>query len=155
VPTGYVAEMSVVGFRCSKDALACVVLDGTRDEPHLIEHHHIRVPKGSRGDQLVWVRKEVQEILHRTRPTAVAFKATEPIARTKDMGRAEVEGVLQEGVRDVGLDPARRTWAGIKADLGFDPPARYLPTVLEGDLAALPANRREAALAALSAIARA
>jgi hypothetical protein len=147
--------MPVIGFRCHKDALACVVLDGSVDEPQLLEQHFIRMPKAERAEQLVWLRQEIQEIIQRTTPSAVAFKSAEAIARRKDLGRAETEGVLQEAVRASGLLPHRRVWSQIKADLHFPKAARYLPSLLTGPLGTLPANRREAALAALAAFAHA
>jgi hypothetical protein len=36
--------VSVIGFRCFKDALAYVVLDGTPDVPEVIEHAVVRMP---------------------------------------------------------------------------------------------------------------
>ena len=113
------------------------------------------MPKTPRGDQLVWLRQEAQEIVQRVQPDAVSFKAAETLARTKDLGSEEAEGVLQEAVTASGLAPTRRIWSQVKADLGFPRPARYLPTVLTGSLADLPANRGEAALVALAALANA
>jgi hypothetical protein len=147
--------MAAIGFRCSKDAIAYVVVDGTSQDPVLVEHARIPFPAGSRTEQLLWVRMEVQEIVQRAQPTAVAFKATEPSARTKDLLRAEVEGVLQEAVGAEGLEALRRIKSQIRADVKFERPARYLETLLHGDLGDLPANRREAALAALAALAHA
>jgi hypothetical protein len=120
-----------------------------------VERQHLALPKGARSDQLVWVRKEVQEIIHRTQPTAIAFRCAESVAPTKDLARAEVEGVLQEAARSLGYDPARRMKKGIRADLGFERPAKYLNELLVGDLAELPVNQREAGLVALAALARA
>jgi hypothetical protein len=144
-----------VGFRCFKDAIAYVVVDGDLEAPILVEQHHTRLPTGSRGSQLVWVRMEVQEIIERAQPTAVAFKATEPVSRTRDLARSEVEGVLQEAVGSVGLEPLRRVKSQIRADLHFERSARYLESLLDGDFGSIPANRREAALAALSALSHA
>jgi hypothetical protein len=154
-PGRYGFGVPAVGFRCFKNAIAYVVLDGDVGNPTLVEHHHTRLPTSARAAQLVWVRMEVQEIIERAQPTAIAFKATEPVSRTKDLGRSEVEGVLQEAVGSAGLEPLRRVKSQIKADLTFERPARYLESLLEGDLRVIPANRREAALAALSALAHA
>jgi hypothetical protein len=144
-----------VGFRCHKDSIVYVVLDGDLSAPRVIEHRQTPMPRGDRPDQLVWLRQEVQEIVQRSRPSTVAFKAAEPVARTKDLGRAEVEGVLQEAVRTLDLLPLRRVKSQIKADLDFARPARYLSTLLTGELARLPTNRAEAALVALAALANA
>lgn len=144
--------MAVVGFRCHKDALTYVVLDGDRSDPRVLDHGSTRMPKSDRADQLVWLRQEVQEIMDRTDPAAVSFKPAETVARTRDLGRAEAEGVLQEAVRSRGLTPVRRLKSQIKADLGFPKPARYLESLLVGPLAHLPGNRHEAALVALAAL---
>jgi hypothetical protein len=147
--------VAVIGFRCYGDALAYVVLDGAVDDPVLVEHDHLRMPRGDRPQQLAWARKEVQEIAQRTAASGVAYKAAEPVARTKDLARAEAEGVLQEALADLGLTPIRRIKKQIKSDIGFAGPAGELEAALTGPLAELPANRREAALAALAAFAHA
>ncbi len=128
------------------------MLGGNADDLRLVEHHYTKMPKGKRGEQLVWLRQEIHEIIERTAPSAVAFKSAETVARTKDLGRAEAEGVLQEAVQAAGLQPLRRVWSQVKADLRFSREARYLPSLLTGPLADLPGNRREAALAALAAL---
>ena len=148
-------QMAAIGFRCHKDALAYVVADGTPNAPILLEHRYVRMPADDRPGQLVWARMEVQEILQRVAPVSVTFKAAEPISRTKDLGRAEVEGILQEAVRSFGLNPLRRIKSQIRSDLGFTRTARYLNEALLGDLADLPANQRDAGLAALAALANA
>lgn len=147
--------MTVVGFRCFKDSLSFVVLDGDAHMPRIVEAQRLAMPATSRSDQLVWVRKEVQEIIHRTNPTQIAFRCAEPVARTKDLARAEAEGVLQEAARAAGHDPVRRIKKQMRTDLGFERPAKYLDELLVGDLASLPSNQKEAALAALSALSRA
>jgi len=63
------------------------------------------------------VRREVIEILNRTRPTGAGFKGIEGSAQMKDTGRAEVEGVLQEAALSAGMPPLRRVKSQIKADV--------------------------------------
>jgi hypothetical protein len=155
----YVVAVSALGVRCHKNALTYVLLDGTTDAPVVISHDHVEVPKTERkrGDQLVWVRKEVREIIQRASPDIVAFKAPETVAPKKDLGRAEVEGVFQEAACELGLYPIRRIKSQIRSDVKFKPAARYLDSLLGQfpALQALPTNRREAALAALAALANA
>jgi len=147
--------MPVIGFRCYPNALAFVVLDGTLAAPSVLEHSHVAMPDDERPSQLSWLRQEIREILARVPPELVTYKAPEGTARSKDLGRAEAEGVLQEAVHSAGVDLVRRLKTQIRADIGFAEHARYLEMALQGypALAALPANRREAALAALSALA--
>jgi hypothetical protein len=133
-----------------------VLLDGDIDEPQVVDHDRVGFPSSSRGTQLSWLRKEVQEILERAKPTQVAFKSPEGNARTKDLSRAEVEGVLQEVATALDREPLRRVWSQIKADLKFQGSASELPTLLDTPgLERLPKNRVEAALAALAALTRA
>lgn len=100
--------MAVIGFRCFKNALSYVVLSGDADAPTVDDHAHVSFPVASRPEQLAWVRREVIEILNRTRPTAVGFKGIEGSAQVKDTGRAEVEGVLQEACLSAGVSPLKR-----------------------------------------------
>ncbi|MBI2169374.1 MAG: hypothetical protein HYU28_07730 [Actinobacteria bacterium] len=132
-----------------------MALDGTPDDPVVIEHHHLDAPKHeTRPRQLAWVRNEVIEIVGRVRPSVVAFKAAEATARSRDLGRAEVEGVLQEALASLELDPLRRTKRQLKSDLNFERNAKYVISVVEGigALQGLPKNRHEAAAAALAAL---
>jgi hypothetical protein len=147
--------MAVIGFRCYHSSLAVVVLDGSSADPILIDHVHVSMPSDARPSQLAWLRKEVREIVARVSPELVAYKAPEGSARTRDLGRAEAEGVLQEAVHSAGIDVVRRLKTQIRVDIGFAQQARYLENALQNypALGDLPANRRDAALAALSALA--
>jgi hypothetical protein len=144
--------MSALGLRCHNDAIAYVVLDGSRATPRVIDHGRTRMPRSDRGEQLIWLRQEVHEMLDRFAPTHVAFKAAENVARP-DSARAEAEGVLQEAVHARGLTALRRIKSQMRADLGFERPARYINEALVGTgLEGLPANRHEAALVALAGL---
>ncbi len=149
--------MSFLGVRCFPEALSYVVVDGALAAMVLVEHDHCRMPQHSRPAQLVWLRNEVREIIQRTHVQAVAFKVAESNAQMRDLGRAEAEGVLQEAVQSLGIEPVRRVKTQIKADLDFPEQARYIGNVLANypALAGLPGNRREAALVALSALSHA
>jgi hypothetical protein len=131
------------------------VLDGSPTSPTIVEHEYCTAPNGYRPDQLVWVRREVLEILERTQPDTVCYKGVEGNSQQRDSGRAEVEGVFQEAVRSCGLDPVKRVKSQIRSTLGYAPAARYILNILSQypSLAMLAANRQEAALAALAALA--
>lgn len=145
--------MRVVGVRCEKDAIAYVVLDGSLQSPQLVDHDRVTMPEIERPKQLGWLRKEIRELITRTDAGVLAYKAPETNARSKDLGRAECEGVLQEAALSKSLMPLKRIKRQIKADLAFPESARYLDRAIPENLASLPRNRHEAALAALSALA--
>jgi hypothetical protein len=147
--------MSVLGVRCEKEAIAYVLLDGVPESPTLLEHDRVNMRGSSRPEQLQWLRKEIRELVTRTGAEVLAFKAPETNARSKDLGRAECEGVLQEATLSKGLVPLKRVKRQIRADLGFQESARYLHKALPESLSGLPKNREEAALAALSGLAHA
>jgi len=137
------------------DRFTFVVLTGSQDEPEIIEYNHIKIPQqNSRAEQLYWFKKEVHGILDKHSVVSGCFKATEPISKTKDLHRAEVEGVLQIA----GISHPQKTIieSRIKSQLNKNTNARkakYLDELLEGDLNKLKgANYNEACLAALSGL---
>lgn len=52
----------------------------------------------NRPEQLAWFKREIKELLDINDLDIAIFKATEPISRSKDPFRGELEGVLQETV---------------------------------------------------------
>ncbi len=145
--------MAAIGFRCWKDRVALVVVNGTRSAPELVTHEVRTVPAlPSRAEELHWVRREVQEILDTHRPDRGFYKAAEPMAQRKDLARAEVEGVLQEAAfgHKTRLSLTKRINVQIVRDTAFSRKPRYLQELLSGTpLAGLPAAQREAGMAAL------
>ena len=55
-------------------------------------------PGVHRGDQLAWALKEVLELLERHALEAAAVRVAEPGGQFVSLGRAEVEGVVQEAL---------------------------------------------------------
>src|SRR6478752_5062138 len=84
----------VLGVKCSKDSLDWAVVEGVERGT---------ATAGGRGDQLVWVRREVQELLHRFGVAEVVVRVVEPGGQGNSLPRAEVEGVVQEGVAALGV----------------------------------------------------
>lgn len=144
--------MVALGFRCFKDAIAHVALEGARGSPGIVEHAYTSMPDVERQAQLAWLRTEVLEILDRLKPEAVSFKAPEPSSRTRDLQRGEAEGVFQEACHSGGHEAKRRIKSQLRADLRYEGKAKYVERALPAALASLPANRREAALAAVAAL---
>jgi len=142
-----------LGFRCYKDALVHVALTDMSGSIEVSEEKHTQMPDLDRPHQLVWLRKEVCEILTRVQPDVVAYKAAEPNAQAKDLGRAEAEGVLQEACQSSGRTPVRRLKRQIKADLHFGGSAANVADALAGtSLETIKPVAREAALVAYAAL---
>lgn len=100
--------MRVLGIKCRKDGFDWVLVQGnSRSTSAVIEHGSPSAPAGERPLQLVWVRREILELLERNRPEVVAVRAGEPGVQGISQNRAEVEGVVQEAVGSVDV-PVRR-----------------------------------------------
>jgi len=98
----------VLGVKCSKDSLDWAVVEGVeRGSAAVVESKRVAAPVGSRGDQLVWIRREVQELLHRFGVSEVVVRVVEPGGQGNSLPRAEVEGVVQEGVAALGVSCRR------------------------------------------------
>jgi hypothetical protein len=143
--------MRSLGVRCAGDSFTYVVIEGDSDDPQVVENAVLKMPIGKRSEQLAWVRSEVREIVTRTKVVSTAFKAAEGNAQTKDLARAECEGVFQEACHSKDLVPLRRVKSQIRTDLKFEGAASDIEAALAPALAALPKNRYEAGLAAMSA----
>lgn len=106
----------VVGVRCRKNKLDWAVLDGPdRQSAVVVEQRLVSVPSAERGAQLVWVRREVEELLERHELDAAAVRVAEGGGPSVSLGRAEVEGVVQAALSAAGVEPARHVAASIRA----------------------------------------
>jgi hypothetical protein len=124
----------VLGVRCSKENLDWAVVKGNqRGMASIAEQRKVSIPAGQRGDQLAWVRKEVMELLERHALEAAAVRVAEPGGQSVSLGRAEVEGVVQEALASAGLVPARHVAATLRSIYG----ARTKPELLTA-LSAIP-----------------
>ena len=111
--------MIVLGVRCSKENLDWAVVEGDqRGTASIVEHRKVTIPNAQRGDQLAWVRKEVMELLERHPLEAAAVRVAESGGKTVSLGRAEVEGVVQEALASAGLVPARHVAVTIRGIYG-------------------------------------
>ena len=144
--------MIVLGVRCAKETLDWAVVKGDqRGVASVVEHRKVAIPDGHRGDQLAWARKEVLELLERHALEAAAVRVAEPGGQSVSLGRAEVEGVVQEALASAGLAPARHVAATIRSIYG----ARNKPE-LASALSVIPviegigASRREPVVSAVA-----
>lgn len=113
-PTGPAREngehsmTKALGVKCTKDSLDWAVLTGDdRGSATILEAERATAPSGSRGQQLVWVRKEIQELLQKHAVDEVVLRAVEPGGQGNSLPRAEVEGVVQEAVAAEGVSCRR------------------------------------------------
>jgi Holliday junction resolvasome RuvABC endonuclease subunit len=109
----------VLGIRCSKENLDWAVVEGDhRGTASVAEHRKVSIPDEGRGAQLAWVRKEILELIERHMPKAVAVRVAESGGQSVSLGRAEVEGVVQEALHAARLDPVRHVAASIRGSFG-------------------------------------
>jgi hypothetical protein len=146
--------LAVIGFRCFPDGFSYVILDGTQDVPVVLVKNRCMFPQGRLwGQQLVWLRKQVVEILQANDMRSAGMKSSEPSAKQKNLFRSEVEGIVKEAFcSHTGRECVSRIKSQLCRDIkGFQEPARYLdraliqrnlselnnPTYLEATLAAI------------------
>lgn len=140
-----------LGLKCTKDTVDWAVLEGAnRASAVLVAHGRAAAPAGSRGEQLVWIRATVQELLRAHAVEEVALRAVEPGGMGNSLPRAEVEGVVQEAIAAAGV-PCRRVVAvtlrsafAAKNGADLDKAAAAVPVV-----AATAKTRRDPVTAAL------
>lgn len=126
--------MSVIGFRCFTNGFSFVVLQGTQQNPQVIENNRFSFPRDkSWCGKLAWVRLQVLELLRQHGITSAGIKKPEPFAPRKSLERSEVEGVIKETVYSfLGFDCKGRIKSQLRRDIeGFTQHARYLGQVLE------------------------
>jgi hypothetical protein len=153
------ADMAVVGFRCGTDGVRCVIMDGTRAHPVVLESRRLRFPVNLQWPgQLAWLRTEISQILQQLSPAAVCFKKAEAVASFSAgaVSRIEAEAIVQLAAHECGVECIRGTVKRtLKSDLGWDGAIRYVDRAIDdAPLAGLSRNceEREAALAAWSSL---
>ena len=108
--------MLTLGICCTKDTMDWVVVAGaTRTTGTLVAAKKVTAPAGDRGQQLVWVRAEILELLGQHQITAVGLKVAEPGGRVVSVGRAEVEGVVQEALASREVSTTRLRAVNVRA----------------------------------------
>lgn len=111
--------MIALGVRCAKEALDWAVVEGDqRGAAAVVEQRKVTIPGGHRGDQLAWARKEILELLERHALEGAAVRVAEPGGQSVSLGRAEVEGVVQEALASAGLAPVRHVAVTIRSLYG-------------------------------------
>ncbi|UTW50524.1 hypothetical protein KFF05_11210 [bacterium SCSIO 12827] len=145
--------MAILGFRCWGDRYCYVLLEGTKSGPEVIDFGHCSAPKNyTRPEELAWLREEIRGLVNKHKFQAVVFKAAEPAAQRKDLGRSEFEGVMQEAFHSfaIGKNLDRKVKRQLLSSLGLKGKVDQLEPVLSGNgLEAMnKPNFKEAALVA-------
>jgi hypothetical protein len=97
-------SVKVLGIKCSKDQLQWVLLSGdSRTDATVVEHQEPQAPAADRGQQLLWARKELLEVLARTAPDVVSLRVAEAgQSAAASFGRVEMDGVAQAALAEAG-----------------------------------------------------
>jgi Holliday junction resolvasome RuvABC endonuclease subunit len=108
----------VLGLKCSRESLDWAIVEGdSREEATVVQSGLVKIPEGDRGEQLCWVRMEIQELITRHKADSVMLRGVEA-ARGNPIPRAEIEGVVQEAVAASGLKCRRLVSASIRSAFG-------------------------------------
>lgn len=127
--------MRVIGFRAEKDVIRWAVVDGTSDNPTLIENGKITAPKDyAEATALNLFRTQIQTLIRRQQPKLAALRMSEtyltnkpaPNAFASMLQRARIEGVLLELAVAEGVDIHSQQLAQIKSGLGSADAKAYL-----------------------------
>lgn len=140
-----------LGLKCSKDTLDWAVLAGAdRSSATVAAAGRATAPAGGRGDQLVWLRTRLQELLRQHAVDEVALRAVEPGGMGNSLPRAEVEGVAQEAVAAAGIACRRVVAVSLRSAFAAKNSAELEKAVAAVPVAAgTPKTRRDPVTAAL------
>lgn len=146
--------MKVLGLKLSKNKVSWALIDGeTRATAKVLGHGSITAPKGDRGSELVWVRREVLELLDKHSPELVAMRIADPGGQGNSLPRAETEGVAQEAVSSASAECRRFYAATIRGSFSAKK-AADLESALKAvpATASTPASRRDPVTVAVACL---
>jgi Holliday junction resolvasome RuvABC endonuclease subunit len=85
--------MKVLGIKCSKQELGWIVMEGTtRADATVVAYEKVKAPAGERGEQLVWARKELLEVIAKHTPDVAALRMSE--GQNALAERSQMDGVV-------------------------------------------------------------
>jgi hypothetical protein len=118
VETG--GRMITIGLRAAPGAVTFAVYDS--DERRVLNIEQIKIPSAfSVPDGLKYLRNNILDVLREYGVDNAGIRITEPTARTLNVGRVQMEGVIQEAFASSGV---RSYYVGqissISARLGID-----------------------------------
>jgi hypothetical protein len=145
-----------IGFRATPTDVRFAVFDG--DQRSVVNIEILRIPTAFSGPEgLKFIRSNVLDILREYDVDYAGIRTTEPSAKSIDLRRVQVEGVIQEAFASSTLTSFYAGPIAIIAHrLGVDR-TRFKPMVAgENDFdiegwEGMPGNSREAVLAAIGA----
>lgn len=156
--------MRTFGFRAEKDKVFYAIVEGSQDEPVLLEHDKFSAPTSySLPQQLSWYRNRVQTLIQRHSPSSVCVRQAEtriprkPSVKALEsmFTRAKIEGVLLEAVDNTNTDIHSGKMQNLASKLGSRSAKKYLENnnIRGVDLEKIKNNSmKEAILAAIAVL---
>lgn len=145
--------MKIIGIRCGKDQVQWAVLEGeSRDALTILGQGQPTAPVGERSEQLAWVRREVLEVFNRHHPDLATVRVVEGGGQgAPNLGRAEVEGVVQAALAEAGLNVKRLYAVSLRAAFSARTKAELdMATASHPCVTQVPKVRREVIVAAVA-----
>lgn len=155
--------MRSIGIRAENGSVQWAVVEGTVDEPVLVEDDKFSPPKTYEiGDAAVWVQNRIGDIVDRLSPDVANIRVAETFLQKKPnptqqngiLFRARFEGMAILSLAAKGVAVNIGQIAQMKARVG----SKHVKTYLEQrelrgmDLSSVPKIRQEAVLAAVAAL---
>ena len=126
----------VIGFRCSPQEIAVVLLKGTKETPVIVTSDVVKRPANLTDPAFFsWVHKEIRDLLTTNAPKRVCFKKAEhsPNRSASSERRAQVEAILQVAAYDTGYKQiAGMTKSQIAAAIGYEGTIKEVVLALDG-----------------------
>jgi hypothetical protein len=126
----------VIGFRCSPQEIALVVLKGTKEDPVIVTSDVVKRPANLSDPAFFsWVHKEIKDLLTTNSPKRISFKKAEhgPTRSSSTERRAQVEAILQVAAYDTGYKQiAGMTKSQIAAAIGYEGTIKEVILALDG-----------------------
>jgi len=144
-----VSESRCMGIVCAKDGFSWQVVSGTsRSDAQTVDWKKVKAPSAERGNELVWLREELFELVESQNPARVGFRVTDP-GGNPSVGKVEVEGVICEGVTAASVELTRIFSATLSNFKARNKSAVTEAALLFTCIRDTPKSRRDPAVAAL------
>lgn len=148
-----------IGFRVEPRAVHWALVEGTGEEPVLVESATISAAKThTEPEALSWFRARIKDLILRYEPSAAGIKYTEQIARggrgDSARLRCRIEGVILQLLNEERLEIFTGNYRRVSGLMGSKSAKQYLDSDdLRGlDWSAVTKVRREAVLVAVAAL---
>jgi Holliday junction resolvasome RuvABC endonuclease subunit len=106
--------LKVLGIKSFKQELGWIVLEGgNRADASIVAYARPKLPTGGRGEQLVWVRKELHEILDQHDPDVAALSMSQGNSALTE--RSQMDGVLLASLQERHIVPDQLYAASIRS----------------------------------------